>query len=127
MACSEDPAALVAALNDMIFETKIRTTADGLDVRCVSMRDPENINALLQKHSPRLLLVDLNTLGAAAIDVVRAGCGHPSHPFVLAFVSHVDERLAKEAASAGAHLVVPRSRFSADLPAIIREHCCKPG
>jgi DNA-binding NarL/FixJ family response regulator len=125
MANASETATLVVAINDLIFATKIRTTADRLGVSSLTTRDSSQIDGILDEHKPTLLLIDLNTLSPGAVDVVRAGCTHACAPVVIAFVSHVDERLAREAVDAGAHHVLPRSKFSADLPDIISEHCCK--
>jgi len=66
------------------------------------------------------LIVDLNTAG---VDAVAAGNALTPRPYVVTFVSHVDQDLAKQAADAGADQVMPRSRFTAELPQILQTHC----
>lgn len=114
---------LMVALNDLIFETKIRSTAEQMGVKLVVVRDVTKVCELLEKHSPPLLIVDLNSMGPDAIDVIRSAMDHSQNPHVLAFVSHVDQGLAEQARQAGAQNVMPRSRFSNELPQLIREHC----
>jgi len=119
---SEDRAAgkVVAVLNDLIFETKIRTTAQALGIETTVVRSPAALAAELDGIRPSLLIVDLNTAG---VDAVTAGNVHTPRPYVVAFVSHVDQDLAKQAALAGADQVMPRSRFTAELPRILQTHC----
>ena len=45
---------------------------------------------------------------------------------LLAFVSHVQLELKYEAQEAGAGMVLPRSAFSANLPAILQRHAAIP-
>jgi hypothetical protein len=60
----------------------------------------------------------LNSAGPPAFEAIRAAKAHPGVR-VLAFVSHVDTDLADLAVKAGADEVLPRSRFAAQLPALL--------
>jgi len=111
---------VVAVLNDLIFETKIRLTAQALGVEITVVRSLAALAAELDRVRPSLLIVDLNTAG---VDAVAAGNLHMPRPYVVAFVSHVDQDLAKQAAEAGADQVLPRSRFTIELPRILQTHC----
>jgi len=119
---SEDRAEgnVVAVLNDLIFETKIRSTAQALGLVTTVVRILADLDAELGRIRPSLLIVDLNTAGA---DAVATGSTRTPRPYIVAFVSHVDQDLAKQAATAGADLVMPRSRFTAELPRILQSHC----
>ena len=119
---SEDRATgkVVAVLNDMIFETKIRSTAQALGFETTFASSLAALAAELDGIRPSLLIVDLNTAGVGA---VASGNVHTPRPYVIAFVSHVDQNLAKQAAEAGADLVMPRSTFTAELPRILQTHC----
>lgn len=119
---SEDRATgrVVTVLNDMIFETKIRSTAQALGIETKIVHSTAALTAELEAIRPSLLIVDLNTAG---VDAVAAGNVHIPRPYVVAFVSHVDRDLAKQAAEAGADQVMPRSRFTAELPRILQTHC----
>jgi len=118
---------VVAFLNDLIFETKIRSTAQALGIETLVLRLEGTVvrslaalAAELDRVRPSLLIVDLNTAG---VDAVAAGNLHMPRPYVVAFVSHVDQDLAKQAAEAGADQVLPRSRFTIELPRILQTHC----
>ncbi len=119
---SEDRATgkVVAVISDLIFETKIRSTAQALGVETTVVRSLDALAAQFEGIRPSLLIVDLNTAGVAA---VAAGNVHTPRPYVVAFVSHVDQDLAKQAAEAGADQVMPRSRFTAELPRLLQTHC----
>ncbi len=109
----------MAVLNDLIFETKIRSTAQALGIEITVVRSLSDIDSTLSRVNPCLLIVDLNTAGA---DAVSAGNAHVPRPFVVAYVSHVDQALAKQAAEAGADQVMPRSRFTAELPQLLQTY-----
>jgi hypothetical protein len=60
-----------------------------------------------------LLVVDLDVENAEAV----VGLGVP----VLGYYSHVDVETRKAAEAAGVDLVVPRSRMSRELPALVEK------
>jgi DNA-binding NarL/FixJ family response regulator len=110
---------VIALVPDMIFATKIRATAEALCVPISIVKSAVEVQRALAGGRIRLVLVDLNSSGAVAFEairLVRAG-GGPVR--LVAFVSHVDESLAHRAAEAGADEVLPRSRFSRELPDIL--------
>ncbi len=77
--------------------------------------------SMIEQWKPRVVFVDL-----AAGDLVRpeALVGYrqiaPETTFV-AFGSHVDREALDAAASAGCDRVMPRSKFSSELPELMRE------
>ncbi len=116
----ERPASVVVVvLNDLIFETKIRSTAQALGIETVVTRTVDSLLAALQRRPTSLLLVDLNTSG---VEAVAAGHAHIPRPRIIAYVSHVDQELAAQAKAAGADQVMPRSRFTTELPRILQSH-----
>jgi len=119
---SEDRASgkLVAVLSDLIFETKIRSTAQALGIETTVVRSPAALDAEFDRVRPSLLIVDLNTAG---VDAVKTGISRAPRPYIVAFVSHVDQDLANQAAMAGADQVMPRSKFTAELTQILQTHC----
>ena len=107
-------------IRDLIFETKITSTARALGIGATVVRSVNELATLLNQSTIRLLIVDLNTAGPAAFDAIRSAKKHPGNR-VLAFVSHVDADLAALATLAGADEVLPRSRFTAQLPALLAQ------
>jgi DNA-binding NarL/FixJ family response regulator len=113
---------LVLVINDMIFETKIRSTAQAIGLNTIVVRSAGDIERTIAEHRPRVVLVDLNTAGDA-VRAVELAKRHPSAPTVVAYGAHVDTALAEQAAAAGADPVLPRSRFSAELPRLLAAWC----
>ena len=111
---------VMAVLNDLIFETKIRSTAQTLNIETTVVRSLASLDAELDRIRPSLLIVDLNTAGVTPVAATNA---HTPKPYVVAFVSHIDQDLAEQAAVAGADQVMPRSQFTAELPRILQAHC----
>ena len=111
------PGKVAVLIRDLIFETKIKSTGASLGVAAIIVRNAQELNALLEKQGVRLLIVDLNSGEAAAMEAIRLAKSHGVR--VLAFASHVDADLAAKAGEAGADEVMPRSRFSLQLPALL--------
>ena len=106
---------------DLIFTSKVTGTARELGRRVMVAGDVALASAMIEQWRPRVLFVDLaagDLAGAAAILAFRKLAG-PSTPFV-AFGSHVETRALDAARAAGCDPVLPRSRFSAELPELIR-------
>lgn len=110
---------ILVAINDLIFATKIRSTAADLGMDVILVPQAAGLAAHVQDPNARLLLVDLDTAGADVIEAIRSLKATEGCPRVLAFVSHVHADLAEAARYAGADEVLPRSRFSAELPQLL--------
>lgn len=108
---------------DLIFTSKITSTARALGRRVLTAGDVATASALIERQRPRVVLVDLAAGGLTAPASVRAlrALAGPGVPFV-AFGSHVEAAALAEAAEAGCDPVWPRSRFVQELPALIRRH-----
>ena len=116
---------VVAAVDDLLFASRIRTAARQLDVRA-------GVRALARghqptpcaTHSPRLLIVDLNGDRMAPIDTIRAlraDATMAARCPIVAYVAHVDTALIAAAQAAGADHVMPRSQFVAQLARMLEE------
>ncbi len=114
-------AGVIALINDLIFETKLRSSAKSLGVAVEVVKSTSALLSSIQKSKPSLVIIDLNNApeADAAIKSVlnRAPTSH-----VVAYVSHVDEELAESARRAGAHEVMPRSQFNQQLPQLLQTH-----
>ncbi len=115
------PAGLLLS-RDLIFTSKVTSTARELGHRVMTAGNVALASAMLEQWRPRVVFVDL-----AAGDLVSptALVSYqkllPGTPFV-AFGSHVDTASLSAAAAAGCDPVLPRSRFTAELPALIRRY-----
>src|SRR5206468_2784299 len=77
---------------------------------------------MIDQWRPRVVFVDLSAgdlAGPAALLALTKAA--PGTPFV-AFGSHVDTASLAAAAASGCDPVLPRSRFSAELPELIRRY-----
>lgn len=105
-------------VRDLIFETKIKSTAQSLGISATTVRSATQLSSLLGGGNIGLIIVDLNSAGQeafSAIQLAKAAAGVR----VIAYVSHVDVELASKAQEAGADEVMPRSRFTTQLPALL--------
>ena len=112
---------------DLIFTTKIVGTAAELGYRVLAADSQERVKSLIESHRPRLVFVDLTAgdlVAPAALSAYLRSSG-PGTQFV-AFGPHVDGRALAEARAAGCQVVLPRSKFAADLPELIRHYFSAP-
>jgi len=108
---------------DLIFTSKVTGTARELGHRVLVAGDVALARSMIERWRPRVVLVDL-----AAGDLVAPGTlvdlqklAGAETPFV-AFGSHVDTEALAAARAAGCAEVMPRSKFSAELPELIRRY-----
>ncbi len=108
------PVALLLC-DDLLFSSSIQGHARhlGLDLR--TARTPTDLVTLAQSCKPRLVLVDLHAPGLSIADMARA-LKEISTPAIVAYGSHVQSEVLQQAREAGCDLVLPRSRFVADMP-----------
>ena len=109
--------------SDLIFATKIRSTADALGLHVTIAATAAQAIELAQTRPPRLVVIDL---GAALSDVsglvaTLRNLGGPDTK-IVAYGAHVDAARLDEAFRASCDEVMPRSKFSAILPDILRRH-----
>ncbi|MCH9001013.1 MAG: hypothetical protein IIC02_00445 [Planctomycetes bacterium] len=113
----------VAVVTDLIFSTKIVGTARALGIDAQAVTTVEALEKRLDEGGVRLVMVDMSLPGDTAVRSLRQGAAHPTTPTMLAFYSHVQHELLASAEAAGATLTMPRSKFSAELPAILQRFC----
>jgi hypothetical protein len=117
----EPPGLLLS--RDLIFTSKVTGTARELGHRVLVAGNVALASSMIEQWRPRVVFVDL-----AAGDLVQppalvayqkiAGLNTP----FVAFGSHVDTQALAAAKAAGCDPVLPRSRFSAELPDLIRRY-----
>ena len=115
------PAGLLLS-RDLIFTTKITGTARALGKEVLATGGAALALAMLSAWRPEVVFVDLSA-GELVSPSALARYQEiiPGVPF-LAFGSHVDTQALAEAAKAGCDPVMPRSRFAAELPALIAKY-----
>ncbi|MBI1750102.1 MAG: hypothetical protein HY234_02230 [Acidobacteria bacterium] len=108
---------VVALVDDLFFLAKIKETAKQTGVALETAGSPAALAEAARADATSLLIVDLNARGSIeAIEKLRAaGNTLP----VIAFFSHVQVELAERARAAGCEQVMPRSKFTKELAAIL--------
>jgi CheY-like chemotaxis protein len=117
-----EPAGLLLS-RDLIFTSKVTGTARALGHRVLVAGNGALATAMIEQWHPKVVFVDLaagdlvNTPALVAYQKAAA----EGTPFV-AFGSHVDTDALAAARAAGCDPVLPRSKFSAELPELIRRY-----
>ncbi len=117
-------AMIIYCCSDLLFATRISSTAEALGIGSRPARNAAALQARLDQvddgklNEPvKALLVDLDAPDALAI-IVQAKA-HANPPAVLAFGSHVMTDLLHEAREKGADFVMARGAFTGNLPEIL--------
>jgi len=109
---------VVALVDDLLFQSKLAATARQVGVTLKMVTSPQALAEAIAAGDASLLIVDLNARSnpIEAVEQLRAaGCALP----ILAFLSHVQVELAERAHAAGCDEVMPRSKFTQNLAAIL--------
>lgn len=111
--------AVVALITDLFFVSKVKGTADAVGVPLAIVRNVPDLARAVEQGAG-LAIVDMNAGGVDPAEAIRA-CKATLRPvFVVAYLSHVQEDLADAAKAAGADVVMPRSKFSQELPTLLQ-------
>ena len=125
---------VIALIDDLFFVAKLRETAKQTGVELDTASTGEALLKAAAASPAALILVDLNARHGAMEAVERlcstdgpafsenpASAGQQGNPRrVIAFLSHVQTDLAERARAAGCQEVMPRSKFTQNLAAILR-------
>ena len=111
-------ARILALVDDLFFLAKMQETARKLGVELKTVGTGDALIAEAAQASPSLFIVDLNARQGPldALEKLRAAGNQIP---VIAFLSHVQVELAERARAAGCSQVLPRSKFTQDLAAIL--------
>jgi CheY-like chemotaxis protein len=112
---------ILAVLNDLLFASKIRTTAAQLGAEVAIVKSAAAALEAMRASAPSLVILDLNNAPGDPLQVVAAMRADASlaHVPTLGFVSHVQTGLIDAARQAGIGEVMPRSAFAMRLPDIL--------
>lgn len=106
---------------DLIFTSKVTGTAQNLGYQIMIADADSQARSIIKAYQLRAILVDL---GAGALVAPPALMAYQEiadrDTWFVAFGSHVDVDRLAAAKAAGCHLVLPRSRFTADLVALLQ-------
>ena len=117
------PRRVLAAVEDLLFRSKISETAEILDIEARFPRGKERLLEALRESPPDLLVLDLNSARFEPLEVLRTmrSDDETQHIPTVGFLSHVQRDLAAAAKEAGCDRVMARSAFTRDLPKILGE------
>jgi CheY-like chemotaxis protein len=112
---------VLAAVDDLLFSSKIRATAKQAGVDVTFARSPQEILDQARTQKPSLILFDLNSGKTDPVATIATLKGDPTlrASRILGFASHVHTELIASARNAGADQVLPRSAFAANLAEIL--------
>lgn len=107
----------IVLCSDLIFSTKINSTAKSLavDVRSIFGGDAKREDEFVDR-----ILVDLDCPAASVHELERIRTLYPHPARLIAFGPHVDVEKLRTARRIGADLVLPRSEFSKRLVEILQ-------
>ena len=113
--------AILAAVDDFLFRSKIRATAKHVNADVQFAQTPEDILAKARELKPALVIIDLNSAKADPVSTIAALKADPELAGIRAigFASHVHVGLIEAARNAGADQVLPRSAFAGNLAEIL--------
>jgi CheY-like chemotaxis protein len=116
-----DHAVILAILDDLLFTSKIRSTAAPLGVTVSFARSSPAALEQMRANRPSLVIFDLNNPRTDPMGTLAAMRADPLLNDIptLGYVSHVDTATIAAARAAGAGEVVARSAFNASLPEIL--------
>ena len=108
----------------MFFSSKIENTAKNLDIATVKIKSREELQGKIEGKTIDLVIIDL---ASRKIDVERVFAelrNFEKHGkvFCIGYLPHVERELADKFRGKGVDLVIPRSKFSREMGAIMKEH-----
>jgi DNA-binding NarL/FixJ family response regulator len=119
---------ILVAVDDLLFSSKIRTTAKQTGVDVIFTRTPAEVLEQARRIGPSLVIFDLNSAKADPIATVAALKADASLASIrtLGFVSHVHSDIIDAARHAGIDDVMARSAFAGQLADILLAAAGRP-
>lgn len=112
----------MAAVEDMFFASKIRATAEHLNLAVSFPRSAKILIEEARAHAPSLIIFDLHSQRFepfVTAQVLKKDKDLQTIP-LLGFFSHIQTDLQRRAEAAGFERVMPRSSFTKHLAEILR-------
>ena len=117
-----DHGVILAILDDLLFTSKIRTTANQLGVAVSFARSSAAALEAMRADPPALVILDLNNVRTDPLGTVKAMKADAQLQSVptVGFASHVQTEVIDAAKSAGVGQVLARSAFTMQLADILK-------
>jgi len=112
---------VLAAVEDLLFKSKISETAEQLGIEASFPRSPKKLVAQASQSPPDLLVLDLNSMRFEPLMLLERLKSEETlrDVPVVGFLSHVQKELAVAARESGCDRVMARSAFTKELPEIL--------
>ena len=112
---------VIAIVDDLFFASKIRGTAEALQIAVSFPRHADGVKEVIQRNSPELIICDLHSQRFDLLGMAKTLKSDPATRNIplVGFFSHVETDLKRAAEDAGFDRVVPRSLFTSELPSIL--------
>ena len=112
---------VLAAVEDLLFRSKISETADVVGVEAAFPRNPKKLLEALRASPPDLLVIDLNSARFEPLELLRIVNSDSALQDVrtVGFLSHLQGDLALAARESGCDRVMARSAFVENLPRVL--------
>ena len=123
---ADSPTRIVCFIDDLFFLAKIQETARKLGIKVeFAKAEKETLDRLTNddEDKPSLIIFDLNNANAKPLTTIpKLKNKLKKRTSIVGFLSHLQGDLKVKAQEAGCDMVVPRSAFSQNLPALLRRH-----
>jgi PleD family two-component response regulator len=112
---------ILAVLDDLMFASKIRTTASQLGVTVAFARSREAALTALRSERPTLVILDLNSARVEPMGIVTDMKADAALADIatIGFASHVQTAVIEQARAGGVSEVMARSAFTQRLPELL--------
>jgi CheY-like chemotaxis protein len=113
---------ILAVLDDLMFTSKIKTTANQLGVPVTFARSADAALDEMRKAAPSLVVLDLNNPRTNPLGIVASMKADPALASIrtVGYASHVQTDVINAAREAGVDAVLARSAFTQQLAEILR-------
>ena len=114
---------IVAAVDDIIFSAKIKSTAEIQGINIKIIRSTQKLIDLLSETTPTKVIVDLHSEKCEPFFIAESIKGNEKfkNTKLIGFFSHVYTELMEKAIEAGYDEVLTRSAFTKKLSQILRD------
>src|SRR3989441_4132025 len=113
---------IIAVLDDLMFTSKIKTTAGQLGVAVTFARSADAALSEMRKAAPSLVILDLNNARTNPLGIVASMKQDPALASIptVGYASHVQVDVINAARQAGVGEVLARSAFTQQLPDLLK-------
>jgi CheY-like chemotaxis protein len=112
---------ILAAVEDLLFSSKIRNVCKRLELAVVFARSPEAVLETSRRGAVHLAIFDLDSARLQPLEAIATLKGDPTLAGIrtIGFASHVNTEVLAAAKAAGADEVLSRGAFTTHLPDIL--------